>query len=489
MAKSSIRRRLMVSVLATQVILAVTVVLLANYLMHRQLRDSFDAGMQNRVVSLAAAVRYTEDSSPVLKFFPESLPPPLHHLFPDFYRITDQHGQLLGASPNWRDDLISVPTLPPDHHYWQLTLHNRLFRGICLTNLPVIDAPEPGMRSTTTLTVVYVAPMNELRQHEVHVAVMTLAGSVVLLILATLTVFWAIRKGLSPLAELAEGAKGVSAANWHLAPPAAAAHTEELVPLVTAMETMLATLHRAFTSQREFLANAAHELKTPVAVLKSTMQSTRQRPRTPAEYETAMDGALEDIARLEKLIHSMLRLARAEQAAMDGTKSSYHSVDLRNSCEQAMERIKPLADANGITMELAAASQEEASVLADPEDLDLIWSNLLENAIRYSDRGAHVLVSVAGEGDTIVVAVRDWGTGIPAADLPYIFDRFRRADTSRTRSTGGYGLGLAIAKAMAESYHGSIAARSATGAGTILFVRLPKNNNGHSPSVPGDIEV
>ena len=482
MPKASIRRRLMVSVLATQVILAVAVVSLSTYLTRWQLKGAFDAGLRNRAMSVAAAVRYTEFGKPALKFFPESAPPSLDKGYPDLYRITDESGHILGTSPNWRDDAVGVE---PANPHWNVMLANKHYRGIRLVNLPVLDEMEPGVRSTKTLTVIYVASVRELRHRVEIVAMVTFWGSVILLTLATLVAVWAIGKGLSPLAALATSAKEVSAENWRLDPPPLVARTRELAPLVTAMETMLATLHRAFTSQREFLANTAHELKTPVTVLKSTLQSILQRPRAVNEYQAAVDCALEDIARLEKLIHSMLRLARAEQAAMDSAKYNCSAVDLNASCEQAIERLQPLAEANDITVEMAA-SNGDAVVNADPDDLDLIWSNLLENAIRYSDRGQRVFVRVTAEAENIVVAVQDWGTGIPADSLPHIFDRFHRADTSRTRATGGYGLGLAIASAMAESYRGSIAVQSEIGEGTILSVRLPKISFGHA--VPEGIQ-
>jgi len=364
-----------------------------------------------------------------------------------------------------------VVPLAPHQLHWEITLGHTNYRALTLPRIAVLDESEPGVMSTTTLTVTYASPTTEMRERTWKVALLTLAGSGALLPLATLVAVWTIRKGLAPLAELARGAEAVSASNWRLDPPPSATQTVELIPLTTAMETMLATLHRAFTSQREFLANAAHEFKTPVTVLKSTLQCMQQRPRTAEEYREAVDSVLEDIGRLEKLIHSMLRLARAEQAAMDGAKGNCPPLDLNDSCAQAIDRLRALAEAGGITVELAAANSV-ALVAADPEDLEMVWSNLLENAIRYSDRGARVLVTVVEQAETAIVTVQDWGAGIPAADLPYIFDRFRRADTSRTRATGGYGLGLAIAKAMVESYRGTIAAQSGDGAGTVMTVRL-----------------
>jgi signal transduction histidine kinase len=116
---------------------------------------------------------------------------------------------------------------------------------------------------------------------------------------------------------------------------------------------------------------------------------------------------------------------------------------------------------------------ESADVRGDPDDLDLIWSNLLDNAIRYSPVGSEVVIAVSPDDGKVRVDVRDRGLGIERDQLQHIFERFQRADASRSRETGGYGLGLAIAKAMTEAYGGSIAAESRQGEGTVFSVRLP----------------
>jgi signal transduction histidine kinase len=153
------------------------------------------------------------------------------------------------------------------------------YRTVRLDRLPVLDREGPDTKSNATITVIYAAPTDEFREDLWHAAILTLAGSLLLLAIATLVVAWAIRQGLSPLATLAVSAGKVSASDWNLNLPEDATATEELAPLTHAMETMLATLYRAFSSQQEFLANAAHELKTPVAILKSTLQSMVQVPR------------------------------------------------------------------------------------------------------------------------------------------------------------------------------------------------------------------
>jgi signal transduction histidine kinase len=469
MPKLSIRRRLIASVFTTQLILTIALVALATYFTRGQLRAAFDAALHGRAMSVAALIRYSEAGNHELIFDKELSPPPLDPHHPDFYRIVDESGHVIGASTNWPKDFSGRPK--SNRQYWNATVDEVRYRIVRLDHLPVLDREGPDTTSNPTITVIYAAPTDQFRENLWHAAILTLIGSLILLGIATLVAAWAIRQGLSPLATLATSAGKVSASDWNLKVPADATATEELAPLTRAMETMLATLYRAFTSQQEFLANAAHELKTPVAILKSTLQSMVQVPRTADEYRARIEVALEDVARIEKLIHSMLRLARAEQSAAGHNRKDLVPIDLAVSCEQSADRLGAFAAAGGVAIEVRAESRP--TINGDPEDLELIWNNLLENAIRYSSKSSRVVVTVSEHDHSAQVKVQDWGTGIAEGELSNIFERFHRADVSRTRETGGYGLGLAITKAMVIAYRGTIVAESHIGEGTVMTVRLP----------------
>jgi signal transduction histidine kinase len=240
------------------------------------------------------------------------------------------------------------------------------------------------------------------------------------------------------------------------------------------MTNMLGRLEHSFVQQKEFLGNAAHELKTPLAVVKSTLQSLLQRPRSADEYQKGLEHCLEDLQRLEQLLQWMLRLARAEQWAHGALRRDLQVIDVTATCEEAVERVRHLAAERGMTIRLAKNGQ--VPLQADPEDLQLVWSNLLENAVRYSPEGGLVEMNVATvNGGPVRVTVEDHGPGIAADELPHIFDRFYRGDPSRNRATGGFGLGLAIAKALVEAYGGKITAESTPGEGTCMTVELPAN--------------
>jgi signal transduction histidine kinase len=471
MRKPSITRRLIVSVLATQLVLTIGVVSLAAYITRRQLRRSFDAALHGRAMSIAALVRFSEEKPGDLIFDSSLVPPPLESEHPDFYKVLASDGHLIASSPIWPSNFPSNPQR--QRSYWTVGYRGDHYRLVQLEDTPVLDREGPETTSTT-ITVIYAASTEEIRARLWMVVMLTCAGSFVLLAISTVVSVWAVQRGLSPLSELATSAGRVTTDNWELDIPDQVRATQELVPLTCAMEEMLATLQQAFASQKEFVANAAHELKTPVAVLKSTLQLLLQQPRTAEEYRIQLEGSLDDLGRLEALTHSLLRLARAEQAQRGALRNEMPHLDVTATCEQSAERFRPLASSKSV--QICIAAQGSATIHAEPEDIELIWSNLFENAIRYSTTNSSILVSISTDDHYIKVDVTDSGPGIGEADLPNIFDRFQRADASRSRETGGYGLGLAIVKAMVEAYGGSITAESRLGRGTTMSVRLPSHS-------------
>lgn len=454
--------------LVTQLALTISVVSLAVFVTRRQIRRSFDAALHGRAMSVASLVTLPEDPAGPLVFSSSQVPPPLDREHPDLFQVLGPKGSVLGQSKDWPGSMA-----PPDdrqRNYWTAELASGEYRVVRLDNIEVLDREDTWKGPQPTITIFYAASTDEMNERLWVVAAVTGFGSLGLLALATAVTIWAIRRGLSPLAQLAGSASRVTPEDWRLDERSIARDTEELVPLTEAMDGMLRSLQQAFEAQREFVANAAHELKTPIAVLKSTLQLSLQKPRQADEYRAQLKTALEDVERLETLTHSMLRLARAERMQKTD-RSSLPLLDLVASCEQSADRLHPVAEQRNVHIEVKA--QGSPQFRADSDDMELVWSNLLENAIRYSASGSAVTLSVASENGHARVEVIDRGCGIEPAELPMVFQRFYRADDSRSRDTGGYGLGLAIVKAMVEAYGGSIQAESHPGEGTKMTVLLP----------------
>ena len=468
MAKTSIQRRLIIAIVISQLVLAIGLVDLSVFVTRAQLRNAFDVALHGRAMSIAALVRYSEDEPHTLLFESDLVPPPLEEGVPDLYEILANKHTRIARSPNWPEGGIGSP----NSEGWiaSFVVNGVRYRAVRLDRLPVLDR-EGDAPSTDVLTVIYASPIDRVTNAFSDVLLYIAVGSLVLLVISGGFALWALRRSLRPLAALATRAGAVSTSNWELNPPEEALDTLELAPLTQAMTSMLNGLHRAFTQQREFLANAAHELKTPVAVLKSTLQSLLQRPRTSDQYRAGLGEALDDMARLEKLLHSMLRLARAEQWESGNLRRDLAPVDVGVTCQVAIDHLQAVAEQRGVKIDFTANGPMRMP--ADADDLELVWSNLLENAIRFSPAGETVRISVHSNGGRGYVEVADQGPGIPPSEIPHIFERFHRGDASRARDTGGYGLGLAISKALIEAYGGTIEPRSRPGEGTRMIVSLP----------------
>lgn len=466
--RKSIKGWLVLIVVVSQGLLAAGWLLGGILYTRRVLLATLDLSIQARAMTVAALVRYTEAANGTVYFENSLLPPPLDPSHPDLYAIWTERSGLLVNSENWPNALEA----PSGRDRWFFDWQGVHYRGLRLTRVPILDREEGDAFRPQMLTVVYASPTFRLNQ-QVRQSGLYIALSGILLLAGTVLLsLWGVRRGLLPLQALAERAASVSTQNWELHLPDEIQEVKELHPLAGSMKTMLDRLHHSFDQQNEFLGNTAHELKTPVAVMKSTLQSTLQRPRTSDEYRAGVERSLEDLERLERLLQWILQLARAEQWARGALRRDLEFVDIVSTCEDAIDRIRVLAESRHTTVHLS--TNGPVLFRADPEDLQLVWVNLLENAIRYSPTGGRieVVVSLGVDGRAQVV-VEDHGFGIDSEQLPRIFDRFYRGDPSRNRTTRGFGLGLAIVKALLESYGGTIVAESVRGKGTRMTVILP----------------
>jgi signal transduction histidine kinase len=473
MKRFSLNRRLMIAVVASQVLLAAALILVGTSLSRHYVRSAFDVYLQGRAESIAALVYYRDDGVPGMLFNEAKIPVSPHVIHKDIFVIKSDHGNFERHSAGFDSHLFDQ--IPVNQRFWDFEIGGEPYRAIILRDLAILDT-EPGEPlPLPRLTVFYAAPSMDIDQQMTSLAIAIGVVGFLVLIPSLVLALWSIRRAVSPLNDLAFAASTISVERWKFEPSEAARSTEELVPLIGAIQTVLQGLEAAFTHQREFLADAAHELKTSLAILKSTLQATLNKPRQREEYEhglTVMNG---DCERLERLLNRMLQTARAEQRIAKGQEYVPDPVDVVSSCEQALARLAEFAAAREVAIELTAGC--DLMVRAEAADLELIWLNLLENAIQYSPRASSITMNVVGSQGVVAVSVADHGCGIDPAHLPHIFKRFYRADSSRSRATGGFGLGLAIAKSLVDFYQGRIYAASEPGCGTCITVELPLQNS------------
>jgi len=464
--KDSLRKQIISAVLISQLLLATGLTVAIVLYSRVQLLSTFNIMLEGRADSVLAVIHDAEDEAKTLIFDRGRLSIPTSDLF----EVWDENGSLIFRSPNWSGAPVAV--IGGNSPTFEIAQGRSSYRGIVVRKATIFDEEDNHPAPLRKVTIIYASSTRELDRHIFKIGLFASAASLLLLCLAGFFAAYGVSRGLSPMRELAKEAARVSIRNWSFNPPQQVRTKRELAPLVIALETTIAGLQRAFDRERTSAADAAHELKTAVAILKSSLQLLSFQPRSSAEYKKGLEHALEDCDRLEALVCGTLSLARAQQWAEEGKSDEIQCVDIVNSCEQSVADLQALAQSRGV--ELRCLASDESVVRADPVDLQTVWVNLLQNAIQHSPSGSTVSVRVeASEPDTASIVIEDSGTGITAEHLPYVFERFRRGDASRSRATGGFGLGLSICKAIIEAYDGRIAIESADGLGTRVRVSLP----------------
>ncbi len=291
-----------------------------------------------------------------------------------------------------------------------------------------------------------------------------LAAGVTVLALALALGFWFTGRAIRPIENISAAASRISHGNLSERIQGAD-NGDELGNLAEVLNSTFSRLEAAFERQRQFTADAAHELRTPLAVIISEAQTTLARERQSSEYRETVEACLETAQQMRRLTESLLELARFDPAE----NHARADVDLAKVAADAVERVRPLAQQHAIAME---TSFEGAHAHADADRMGQVITNLLTNAIYYNQAGGKVRIATQSVAGKAVITVSDTGIGIPAADIAHVFERFYRVDKARSRAEGRTGLGLAISKAIVESEGGSIEVASEVGVGTTFTVRI-----------------
>jgi two-component system sensor histidine kinase BaeS len=238
----------------------------------------------------------------------------------------------------------------------------------------------------------------------------------------------------------------------------------ELRELATAFDQMADALARQEQLRRDLVADVAHELRTPVAVLQAGHEAMLDGVAEPTPEQLA--SLRDEVLRLANMVNDLQTLAAADAAALH---LSQHRCDLANLADDAVASLLGRFEAAGITLERRFA---EADVLADPRWLHQLIMNLLTNALKFTPEGGRVTVEVAPSGPGAVLTVTDTGIGIPADELPHVFDRFWRG--RQAAQISGSGIGLAVAAELAQAHGGQLTASSKPAQGTVMTLTLPR---------------
>ena len=261
---------------------------------------------------------------------------------------------------------------------------------------------------------------------------------------------------------------------------------DELSRLTATLNAMIGRLETSFSGLRRFTADASHELKTPLSVLRADVERA-MTASSHNEQLVALEEALRETTRMADLVESLLTLARADEGRFDLHREP---VELEPLVREVFETASILGEDAGLTVEMPA--MHEATVMGDRPRLRQLFLNLVTNAIKYTPRGGRVDLSLTRGDGVVTFVVRDSGVGIAAIDLPHIFERFYRADRVRSRATaterGGWGLGLAISQWIVQAHGGQLTAVSRLGRGSTFTVTLPISDAPQAEPIPDELQ-
>lgn len=245
---------------------------------------------------------------------------------------------------------------------------------------------------------------------------------------------------------------------------------DELARLSSTLNAFIERIDTSFGALRRFTADASHELKTPLTVMRADVERAMSPMFTPTEQAIALEEALQQLTRMADLVDSLLTLARADEGRFDLYREP---VELAPLAREVVETARLLGEEGSLTID--APVIDDVQVMGDLTRLRQLFLNLVTNAIKYTPSGGRVEIMLMRNATDAVLSVRDTGIGIAAADLPYVFERFWRADRVRSRASerGGFGLGLAICHWIAQAHGGTLAVQSRLGRGSTFTVTLP----------------
>lgn len=276
-------------------------------------------------------------------------------------------------------------------------------------------------------------------------------------------------QALSPVDRITKAAELIAAGDLSNRVPIPA-KMDELGRLAATFNYMISRLEAAFERQKQFTSDASHEMRTPLAVLRGDIELTLRRERSKEEYQRTLASNLEEIIRLSRLVEDLLMLARADAGRVE---LRCEPINLTELCHKMTEYISPLAEQREQQLD-CQAPDHPVMVSADLQRIKQLMLNLLDNAIKYTEVGGKITLSISVEGQEAVLSIADTGRGIPAEDVPHVFERFfRRSAKTADRSAPGSGLGLSIVKWIVDSHGGKIDVQSELGKGTTFTVRLP----------------
>jgi signal transduction histidine kinase len=376
-----------------------------------------------------------------------------------FVQISDEKREILYAS----DLLVThhIPVLPEGTEDGSISITTAGDPG-----WPLRVASQRIQVGGVPLTVHVVEPlrdlMNSLREYTFYLGLLLLIA----LLLTTSAGYWMSRHALAPVEQIRREAEAIDPADLTTrlqVPPT----DDELARLAQTLNAMLTRIESGFRSVEQFTADASHELRAPLALITTAAEITLRKQRTAEELSEALRKIAREAHHMSRLVENLLDLARGDARRKN---IELAPTDLSAPLRELCSELRPAATAKGLSL-TADLPDREVQALAESTEIRRLFLILLDNAIKYTEAGSiHLSLSAADEH--VVVKVADTGIGIERLALPYVFDRFWRADKIRSRTDGGVGLGLSLAYQIVQRHGGSISVESTVGQGSTFTVQL-----------------
>jgi heavy metal sensor kinase len=321
----------------------------------------------------------------------------------------------------------------------------------------------PGRRRV----VVVAESLSHIEQSVRTVLILMLLAGPAAIAIASVGGWWLARKALGPVDRMtSEAAKiGIERLHERVAVPQA---QDEIGRLAVTLNAMLDRLEEGVREKHRLIADASHELRTPLAVMRAELDVSLRGDELSPAGRAVLESAREEVDTMSRTVNNLLTLAQVDEGRLELLTQR---VLLRETLEAAAGPLRPLAAAKQLRLDVEGDSEE---VLADPQRLQQVLTNFIENAIKFSRPGGELGVTTWHAGDEAGVTVTDQGPGIPAEDRAHVFDRFYRVDGARGREVGGSGLGLAICREIAASHGGRVWVESEEGRGSAFSLALPR---------------
>ena len=431
----------------------------AYFAMNHSIRSAVDAALQRRIAGIRGIIARTE---------PEGLAA-LKDELSEYdegdgnggrLRVAYSSGELIYASPgsDWADSRKSGVR---DSEPFYTEIHGEQFRdlrALVEANGKTYDV------EVSTITENFDIAIDRFRR-------LLYLGVPLFLLLAALGGYWMSSRALDPVDEIIRAARGISVTSLssRLTVPRTG---DELERLATTLNEMLTRLEKSFHRITQFTADASHELRTPISLIRTNAEITLRKSRPESEYREALSEILGESEKVSMLIDQLLELARADSgsAAIPMVR-----MNLTEVIDSAYRKAEVLAE----TKQLNASKHlpnEPVWIQGDSAAIERLFLIFLDNAIKYTASGGRIQMSLTTHDGIAEAEIRDSGIGISAEDIPHIFERFYQADHSRSGENGGTGLGLAIGRWIVQSHHGDVAVESEPLKGTTFRIQLPLSN-------------